>query len=110
MRIFSVISSLRMYYIAWVLFFCKQKTAYEMRISDWSSDVCSSDLLKGSQALKDAVALVSDSVVLPAGFEVVFERCGEINAYYYAESGNVSMCYELVTYFAELYENDSSEE
>src|SRR3546814_15141525 len=27
-----------------VLFFVKQKTAYEMRISDWSSDVCSSDL------------------------------------------------------------------
>src|SRR3546814_3938042 len=24
--------------------YCKQKTAYEMRISDWSSDVCSSDL------------------------------------------------------------------
>src|SRR3546814_8919264 len=29
----------------YVLFFFKQKTAYEMRISDWSSDVCSSDLL-----------------------------------------------------------------
>src|SRR3546814_16810024 len=28
-----------------LVFFCKQKTAYEMRISDWSSDVCSSDLL-----------------------------------------------------------------
>src|SRR3546814_4993033 len=28
-----------------VVFFCKQKTAYEMRISDWSSDVCSSDLI-----------------------------------------------------------------
>src|SRR3546814_6120576 len=28
-------------------FFFKQKTAYEMRISDWSSDVCSSDLFKG---------------------------------------------------------------
>src|SRR3546814_2536135 len=27
-----------------VFFVCKQKTAYEMRISDWSSDVCSSDL------------------------------------------------------------------
>src|SRR3546814_2994630 len=26
-------------------FFCNQKTAYEMRISDWSSDVCSSDLV-----------------------------------------------------------------
>src|SRR3546814_16710427 len=28
-----------------VLFFFKQKTAYEVRISDWSSDVCSSDLI-----------------------------------------------------------------
>src|SRR3546814_6033434 len=27
-------------------FFFKQKTAYEMRISDWSSDVCSSDLIE----------------------------------------------------------------
>src|SRR3546814_2665804 len=34
------------YFILVVLFFLffKQKTAYEMRISDWSSDVCSSDL------------------------------------------------------------------
>src|SRR3546814_4345414 len=29
-----------------MFFFFKQKTAYEMRISDWSSDVCSSDLAK----------------------------------------------------------------
>src|SRR3546814_3479489 len=31
-------------------FFFKQKTAYEMRISDWSSDVCSSDLTAQAQA------------------------------------------------------------
>src|SRR3546814_2420403 len=31
--------------VAFCFFFFKQKTAYEMRISDWSSDVCSSDLL-----------------------------------------------------------------
>src|SRR3546814_3904336 len=31
-------------------FFFKQKTAYEMRISDWSSDVCSSDLLRDAPA------------------------------------------------------------
>src|SRR3546814_2319166 len=31
--------------ILFFFFFFKQKTAYEMRISDWSSDVCSSDLL-----------------------------------------------------------------
>src|SRR3546814_6902489 len=30
-----------------LFFFFKQKTAYEMRISDWSSDVCSSDLRGG---------------------------------------------------------------
>src|SRR3546814_9156075 len=30
------------------LFFFKQKTAYELRISDWSSDVCSSDLYLGA--------------------------------------------------------------
>src|SRR3546814_16978540 len=32
------------YVISCFFFFFKQKTAYEMRISDWSSDVCSSDL------------------------------------------------------------------
>src|SRR3546814_9631685 len=32
---------------SWIFFF-KQMTAYEMRISDWSSDVCSSDLLAGT--------------------------------------------------------------
>src|SRR3546814_8350695 len=32
-------------YLSCCVFFFKQKTAYEMRISDWSSDVCSSDLL-----------------------------------------------------------------
>src|SRR3546814_2180987 len=31
-------------FVVFVIFFFKQKTAYEMRISDWSSDVCSSDL------------------------------------------------------------------
>src|SRR3546814_3528884 len=41
-------------------FFCKQKTAYEMRISDWSSDVCSSDLRgdKASEAPGDEPGVV----------------------------------------------------
>src|SRR3546814_6962149 len=47
------LSSLMLYYYygdvcsclyIFLFFFFKQKTAYEMRISDWSSDVCSSDL------------------------------------------------------------------
>src|SRR3546814_9495336 len=49
----------------WCCFFCKQKTAYEMRISDWSSDVCSSDLLLQHAGLDliepvRAVALADD--------------------------------------------------
>src|SRR3546814_5459449 len=48
-------------------FFFKQKTAYEMRISDWSSDVCSSDLIPkvgpapGARTL-DAIAVITDHI------------------------------------------------
>src|SRR3546814_2136413 len=41
-----------------LFFFFKQKTAYEMRISDWSSDVCSSDLVvaKGTHLARPELA------------------------------------------------------
>src|SRR3546814_7418798 len=45
--LYSAFVCYSMYYVRVVVilfFFFKQKTAYEMRISDWSSDVCSSDL------------------------------------------------------------------
>src|SRR3546814_2863399 len=44
-----------LYYVVFssFVFFFKQKTAYEMRISDWSSDVCSSDLEGGRVAIAD---------------------------------------------------------
>src|SRR3546814_7368651 len=46
-----------MCFVHFFFFFFKQKTAYEMRISDWSSDVCSSDLaLPAENPLGDAVA------------------------------------------------------
>src|SRR3546814_3541643 len=50
-----------------MFFFFKQKTAYEMRISDWSSDVCSSDLC-GAQVLHHLVGLqhVGANLVTPA--------------------------------------------
>src|SRR3546814_7988741 len=49
------------------LFFFKQKTAYELRISDWSSDVCSSDLRArlSIEAGGTHAALVSDANPLP---------------------------------------------
>src|SRR3546814_12916318 len=47
-----------------LFFFFKQKTAYEMRISDWSSDVCSSDLastiLCGLSADRRGISLAAD--------------------------------------------------
>src|SRR3546814_2253192 len=43
------------------VFFCKQKTAYERRISDWSSDVCSSDLAeRGAEATDVGLPLAAD--------------------------------------------------
>src|SRR3546814_6030248 len=46
-----------------MFFFFKQKTAYEMRISDWSSDVCSSDLMKPT--ISRAIAVVTIALALP---------------------------------------------
>src|SRR3546814_6206309 len=43
--------------IVYVVFFVKQKTAYEMRISDWSSDVCSSDLRRRARRCELVPAL-----------------------------------------------------
>src|SRR3546814_2168406 len=44
-RIIRSLIELFVVFVCLVFFFFKQKTAYEMRISDWSSDVCSSDLI-----------------------------------------------------------------
>src|SRR3546814_7335205 len=43
-------------------FFFKQKTAYEMRISDWSSDVCSSDLVDEVVCYDVHCSVLSDGV------------------------------------------------
>src|SRR3546814_3635802 len=51
------------------VFFFKQKTAYEMRISDWSSDVCSSDLLIIATAPGDKTDIVSRVFAPGAGID-----------------------------------------
>src|SRR3546814_5930637 len=62
------------------VFFFKQKTAYEMRISDWSSDVCSSDLHLFDQCLN------ADRMQLFIGDESgyrVLDECSVVTAPYY---------------------------
>src|SRR3546814_6972063 len=66
-------------------FFFKQNTAYEMRISDWSSDVCSSDLfqLSSYKRLLDIYSSSSKTIdalmklELPSGVEVEIKRSEE---------------------------------
>src|SRR3546814_17653411 len=47
-----------------MFFFFKQKTAYEMRISDWSSDVCSSDLLRPLPRIGGAERRLGEDIVV----------------------------------------------
>src|SRR3546814_7178023 len=63
-----------------VFFFFKQKTAYEMRISDWSSDVCSSDLsldIDGKMIAARLVRDISGEVSLDTVDSLQCEACHE---------------------------------
>src|SRR3546814_10074765 len=70
--------------LVWAWFFVKQKTAYEMRISDWSSDVCSSDLAAelrpeilhrhDEEGPVNEVPELPDEVASENGLKVVGER------------------------------------
>src|SRR3546814_10531770 len=53
--------------LLFLFFVFKQKTAYEMRISDWSSDVCSSDLVNRSAVQMMGGASVQD-LIQPLGY------------------------------------------
>src|SRR3546814_10106350 len=64
-----------------IVCFFKQKTAYEMRISDWSSDVCSSDLRRahlggGGTDLIERRMLAADQPVIRGGHISHGARCG----------------------------------
>src|SRR3546814_6762541 len=60
------------------LFFFKQKTAYEMRISDWSSDVCSSDLFHGLARFASPDAVAVDGRTLQAQHILIATGAGPI--------------------------------
>src|SRR3546814_5151423 len=80
-----------------LFFFFKQKTAYEMRISDWSSDVCSSDL----QALSRKILRVARDVFFADGFgrstaERIAAKAGISKRTLYARYGSKKLLFEAV--------------
>src|SRR3546814_3224965 len=56
------------------VFFFKQKTAYEMRISDWSSDVCSSDLQTPQLCVGNGVVFHRIGITQLQGRGIVAEK------------------------------------
>src|SRR3546814_9885759 len=64
--------------MVYVFFFCKQKTAYEMRIGDWSSDVCASDLQRAVDEARDPAALAVAEHRRTAGLEIHRRLLGDI--------------------------------
>src|SRR3546814_18443899 len=85
--------------VVWVhcncLFFFKQKTAYEMRISDWSSDVCSSDLRVADVhvAIRVRRSVVEDELLAALAafanlrFEIALEPFGENRRFLLRQAG-----------------------
>src|SRR3546814_19120332 len=83
--------------LVYLFFFFKQKTAYEMRISDWSSDVCSSDLYKIADSRPGAPRppeepMFAKTAAFPLfatpvwGFDLPADRAAAVNAELLARS------------------------
>src|SRR3546814_3041826 len=100
-------------------FFFKQKTAYEMRISDWSSDVCSSDLnvvahRHGGTAMRDQVIreggdpqMVEDGVAAFAEVHVAVEQRPRPVGGGAAGAGNAPFCPACVAGAAAGHEGEA---
>src|SRR3546814_6125985 len=71
-----------------VFFFFRQKTAYEMRISDWSSDVCSSDLMTDYLAI--ALLHHSNGVTVTDSLDVTEARHLDLGQLHLATRINIS--------------------
>src|SRR3546814_5697448 len=81
-------------------FFFKQKTAYEMRISDWSSDVCSSDLERGGAIERIAVPLLilaarTDRLVSTPAIERIAARIAGARLHVYGREAAHEILREL---------------
>ena len=65
------------------------------------------DAFKEAGLLEGAVEGLNDTFRIPRDIEVTMRECGEPNAYYESDSRRISLCYELVSYYTELFFADA---
>ncbi|HKV08924.1 MAG TPA: DUF4344 domain-containing metallopeptidase [Thermoanaerobaculia bacterium] len=68
---------------------------------EWEAD------FKETRLLEDTVKELNKEFALPSDVPVVLRECGEVNAFYDAEAGEISLCYELVEHYSEIFTADA---
>src|SRR3546814_2508620 len=79
--------------MVFIMFFCfKQKTSYEMRINDWSSDVCSSDLKPVPLEGRRAVGLITQTGGVSGQTRLALEALGPPVSYSICTGNEAVLC------------------
>lgn len=61
------------------------------------------DLFQETALLEEAVKALNETFRIPSDIEITMRECGEANAYYESNGRRISLCYELVAYYAGLF-------
>jgi hypothetical protein len=64
-------------------------------------------IFKETRLLEDTIKELNGTFALPTDVPVVLRECGEVNAFYDPESGEISLCYELVEHYSEIFMADA---
>lgn len=65
-------------------------------------------IFQETRLIEDTVKELNDGFALPSDVPVVLRECGEVNAFYDGETGEISLCYELVEHYSEIFLADAN--